>query len=125
MRRELAREALRRAQAMGLPDDERVAWEGLGIILEQQRDFQGAQVCYEKALEIIEIGRKELTAGTYRVGFFASRYGPYQRLVELFFTLISRSKLGQSVNELALAVSSTRYRTLTCALPALYLPICV
>lgn len=74
-------DALERAQTMSLPDDERVIWEIIGLAREQQRDYEDACQCYERALTIIENERSMLTVEAHRVGFFATREGTYLRLI--------------------------------------------
>jgi len=76
-------DALERAQAMSLPDDERLIWEVLGLVREQQQDFNGARACYERALALIESGRSALSLEAHRIGFLAIREGPYVRLIRL------------------------------------------
>lgn len=75
--------ALECSQAMEFPDDERVIWEALGLAREQQHDFDGALVCYERALALIEGGRSTLSLEAHRIGFLAIREGPYVRLIHL------------------------------------------
>ena len=77
-------DALKRAQTMSLPDDERMIWEVIGAVREQQQDYEGACMCYEHALTIIESGRSALALETHRMGFLALREGPYLRLTRLF-----------------------------------------
>ena len=83
-------EALKRAQDMNLIDEERLAWEGLGLVMEQQGKFNEAGDCYRQALDLIEVGRQSLEADIHRVGFFAARTGPYTRLVLLL--VLSQNK---------------------------------
>ena len=96
----LLREALQRAQAMDLPDDERRIWEAIGLARELQRDHAGAREGYERALEFIESGREALTTETHRMGFFGAREGPYVRLVRLL-ALTGQAVSAWEVNERA------------------------
>jgi len=75
--------ALKQAQTMGLPDEERVIWEALGLARQLQGHVTEARNCYERAIAAVEAGRGELAAESHRLGFFGARQGPYIRLVEL------------------------------------------
>lgn len=85
--------ALKQAQTLGLPDEERVIWEGLGLAHELQGHLVAAQSCYERAIAAVEDGRGELAAESHRLGFFGARQGPYVRLVEL---LIDKGEAGEA-----------------------------
>lgn len=85
--------ALQQAQTMGLPDEERVIWEGLGLAHQLQGRAIEAQSCYEQAIAAVEAGRGELAAESHRLGFFGTRQGPYVRLVAL---LVRQEKVGDA-----------------------------
>jgi tetratricopeptide (TPR) repeat protein len=90
-------EALQEAQTIGLPDEARVIWEGLGLVNELRGNTAEARACYEQAVEAVESGRGELTAETHRLSFFGARQGPYLRLAQLL------ARVGQAADAWAIA----------------------
>jgi len=79
----LLHEVIARTQSMSMPDDERVAWEQLGLLYEQQGKYDEACTYYYRALTGVEASRSALAAETHRIGFLATREGPPIRLARL------------------------------------------
>lgn len=102
--------ALQQAQAMAMPDEERVIWEGLGLVNELQGHTTKAQTCYENGIAVVEVGRGDLTSENHRIGFFGIRQGVYVRLVQLLrrqgqtvaaWTVVERARARSFVDALA------------------------
>lgn len=86
------------------------AYCGLGSSCEADGDYQGALSAYYESLSLLEKARSRISLDVYKTGFSRDKLAPYQKAMNVLFTLYLNGKSTGGLDQIMSLIERTKAR---------------